>query len=35
MKTVLSERSGGIRTIALNRPDRLNAISTQLVIDLN
>jgi len=35
MKTVLSERSGAIRTIALDRPDRLNAISTQLVIDLN
>lgn len=35
METVLSERTGAIRTISLNRPDRLNAISTQLVIDLN
>jgi len=35
MTTVLSERTAGVRTITLNRPDRLNAISPQLVIDLN
>ena len=35
MNTVLSELSAGVRTITLNRPDRLNAISPQLVIDLN
>jgi len=35
MTTVLSELKAGVRTITLNRPDRLNAISPQLVIDLN
>ncbi|HUT47906.1 MAG TPA: enoyl-CoA hydratase/isomerase family protein [Alphaproteobacteria bacterium] len=35
MTTVLSERNADVRTITLNRPERLNAISNQLVIDLN
>ncbi|MDH3231985.1 MAG: enoyl-CoA hydratase/isomerase family protein [Alphaproteobacteria bacterium] len=35
MTTVLSELTAGVRTVTLNRPDRLNAISPQLVIDLN
>ena len=33
--TVLSERDdSGIRTITLNRPDRLNAMNRQLIDDL-
>jgi enoyl-CoA hydratase/carnithine racemase len=35
MSTVLYEVSAGIATIRLNRPDRLNAISQDLVADLN
>jgi len=35
MTTVLCELRAGVRTVTLNRPDRLNAISPQLVIDLN
>jgi len=35
MTTVLSERNADVRSITLNRPERLNAISNQLVIDLN
>jgi enoyl-CoA hydratase/carnithine racemase len=35
MTTVLSEITKNVRTITLNRPERLNAISPQLVIDLN
>ena len=33
--TVLCEVEGGIRTITLNRPERLNAINQALVADLN
>ncbi len=33
--TVLSEIAGGIRTITLNRPDRLNAINHALIADFN
>ncbi|MCZ6859346.1 MAG: enoyl-CoA hydratase/isomerase family protein [Alphaproteobacteria bacterium] len=34
-RTVLSETEGGIRTITLNRPERLNAINHALIADFN
>ena len=34
-KTVLSDVAGGIRTITLNRPERLNAINHTLIADFN
>lgn len=34
MSTVLSSVSDGVRTLTLNRPERLNAITDQLVVDL-
>ncbi len=33
-QTVLSRRSAGVRTLSLNRPDRLNAINPTLLADL-
>ncbi len=33
-QTVLSRRSAGVRTLSLNRPDRLNAINSTLLADL-
>ncbi|MGD8710903.1 MAG: enoyl-CoA hydratase/isomerase family protein, partial [Ectothiorhodospiraceae bacterium] len=35
MTTVTYERSGRVATVSLNRPERLNAISTGLVEDLH
>ena len=32
--TVLGEQTNGVRTVTLNRPERLNAISVELVEDL-
>ena len=33
-ETILTERSGDVLTITLNRPDRLNAASIQMAEDL-
>ncbi len=33
-QTVILEKEGGIATITLNRPDRLNAVDSQLTLDL-
>ncbi len=35
MSTVLTEDRGPVRTLTLNRPERLNAITEQLIADLN
>lgn len=35
MSTVLTEDRGAVRVITLNRPERLNAITEQLIADLN
>ncbi|MGA1480464.1 MAG: enoyl-CoA hydratase/isomerase family protein [Candidatus Nanopelagicales bacterium] len=35
MSTVLTEDRGAVRIITLNRPERLNAITEQLIADLN
>ena len=35
MSTVLSEDRGAVRILTLNRPERLNAITEQLITDLN
>lgn len=35
MSTVLTEDRGAVRVITLNRPERLNAITEQLITDLN
>lgn len=35
MSTVLTEDRGAVRIITLNRPERLNAITEQLIVDLN
>lgn len=35
MSTVLTEDRGAVRIITLNRPERLNAITEQLITDLN
>ena len=35
MSTVLTEDRGPVRILTLNRPERLNAITEQLIADLN